>query len=145
MTIPAPSLQTRSFIAVDEGLDRIIRLDMPGSVLAWSVALQEKCRVLQLLDSRQVLGVTDRGYFILDGTHGSLLRRADLFSGGVISAQRLSDGRTFIAGLNLGEARGVCFVEVDPSDRPLRTVSFPGDYVRRSTLTSTDTILFTCR
>lgn len=144
MIIPAPCLQTRSFIAVDEGLDRIIRMNMPGSALSWTVALQDKCRVLQLLDSHRVLAVTDRGYIILDVGNGVLLRRADLFGGGVISAQRLPDGRTFVAGLNLGEARGVCFVELDPSDRLRRTVSFPGDYVRRSTLTATDTILFTC-
>jgi hypothetical protein len=44
----------------------------------------------------------------------------------------------------LHSAQSVTFVQVDETNRPVRSICFGGDYVRRATLTAADTILFTC-
>lgn len=144
MPVPALSPALRSFIAVDEGLDRLVRIKPAESTTGWTFPLQTKCRTLQLLQCGDVMAVTDSGYIEVDATRGTLLREAQIFPTGVVSAQRLPNGHTFFGGLNLNNAQGVTFVQINEADCPVRTVCFGGDYVRRSTLTSADTILFTC-
>lgn len=144
MSLPALDPKFLSLVAVDEGLDRLIRLcpDQPGC--EWTLPLKTKCRSLQVLPDGRLLVVTDQGWMEVLLRDGSVVRNRSLFPGGVISAQRLPGGETFCAGLNLMREHSVCFVVLDHDDKVAREVSFPGDYVRRSTLTEEDTILFTC-
>ena len=144
MSFPVLPPSTRSFIAVDEGLDRLIRVAPSEPSTEWTLPLEEKCRTLQLLPNGAILAVTDSGYMEVDINRGTIIRSVYLFSSGAISAQRLPNGHTFLGGINLDNARGVTFVQVDAENRPFRSVCFSGDYVRRSTLTPADTILFTC-
>ena len=137
----AASLQT--FIAIDEGLDRLIRVAPQQPLCVWTLPIAGKSRSLQRLADGTILAVTDTGYMEIDTDRGCVIRDVHFFKSGVISAERLPNGHTFFGGLNLGQT-GVTFVEIDAQNKPFRTVVFPGDYVRRSTPTLTDTILFTC-
>ncbi|MFT3781438.1 MAG: hypothetical protein QM790_05420 [Nibricoccus sp.] len=132
-----------SFAAIDEGLDRVIRVDPLRPQVEWTLPLPCKSRTLQRLSDGHLLAVTDTGYMEIDSDRGVVRRKVSRFPSGVISATRLPHGHTFLGGLNLGRT-GVTFDELDANDEVVRSVAFPGDYVRRATLTSADTILFTC-
>ena len=62
----------------------------------------------------------------------------------VISAERLGNGHTLLGGVGLTEANMIEFLELDSEDAPFRSTRFRGDYVRRSSAASANTILFTC-
>ena len=132
-------------IAVDEGLDRLVRLDLRSGSCVWMQALAGKSRSLQLIDGgRRVLAVSEQGWLEFDVATGRV--QADLrpFVGGVISVQRLARGETFCAGLDLLGSKGLCFARLSAKGRVEQSVRFEGDYVRRTLLTPQDTLLFTC-
>lgn len=130
-------------MAVDEGLDRLFRWDPAGDRMVWTMALPTKCRSLQRISESRLLVVNSEGYFEVDLNDGAVLRSVRLDSEGVLSVSRVHSVNTFVAGLNLARHRGLTFLELDEWDRPHRQVVFPGDYLRTSTLTDDDTILFT--
>ncbi len=131
------------FVAVDEGLDRLIRWEPTQDRIVWTTPLEMKCRTLQRISPSTILGVTDTGYFEVDIADGKILRQVKLESEGVIAASRCPNGTTMLTGINLAGQRGVTFAEYDNNSQLRRSVCFPGDYVRGSTLTEADTILFT--
>lgn len=131
------------FIAVDEGLDRLIRWEPTQDRIVWTTPLDMKCRTLQRISPSRILGVNDTGYFEADITDGTIMRQVRLENEGVIAASRRPNGNTMLTGINLAGQHGVTFAEYDANNRLQRSVCFPGDYVRGSTLTEADTILFT--
>jgi len=144
MILPALSPGLHAFVAVDEGLDRLICIESARPATKWTVPLKDKCRSIQLLLNGNIMAVTDSGYIEIETIRGTVVNEERIFPTGVISAQCLPNGHTFFGGLNLNNAHGVTFVQVDETNCPVRSICFGGDYVRRSTLTSSDTILFTC-
>lgn len=144
MNLPTISSAFQSFVAVDEGLDAIMRFDPHSRQNEWTVRLSEKCRSLQILPGRRLLTVCDTGYREMCLDTGSLVTEKRVCREGAISATRLANGHTFIGGLSLSESSGVSFLELDTDDHPVRAVCFGGKYVRRSTPTDAGTILFTC-
>jgi hypothetical protein len=144
MLPPPLSFLLPTFAAVDEGLDRILLFKRDSGEVVWSYPLKDKCRSLQWLPSGLLLAVCDTGYLEIDCHTGKLrheLRVADM---GVVSAERLTSGHTFLGGVGLTGANAIEFLEVDSVGTLLRSTRFPGDYVRRSTATWENTILFTC-
>ena len=120
MILPALSPGLQAFIAVDEGLDQLIRVAPSEPATEWTLPLKDKCRTLQLLPNGNVMAVTDSGYLEVEIIRGTIVSEAQLFPTGVISAQRLLNGHTFFGGLNLHSAQSVTFVQVDETNpRPL--------------------------
>ena len=132
-----------AFVAVDEGLDRLVRWEPAQDRIIWTTPLAMKCRTLQQISPSRILGATDTGYFEVDIADGKILRQVRLESEGVIAAFRCPNGTTLLTGINLAGQHGVTFSEYDNHSQLRRSVCYPGDYVRGSTLTEADTILFT--
>ena len=144
MSLPALSYSFPAFAAVDEGLDRILLVNRGAATIDWTHPLKEKCRSLQWLSSGRLLGVCDTGYLEIDSKTGKLCRELRAANSGVISAERLGNGHTLLGGVGLTEANMIEFLELDSEDAPFRSTRFRGDYVRRSSAASANTILFTC-
>ncbi len=121
----------------------MIRVDPQNPSREWRIPLPTKSRSLQALSDDLLVLASDSGYAEIDAVSGKIIRQNDVFETGVISTERLSNGNTFVGGTNLG-AKGVSFIELDKANQQVRSVAFPGDYVRRSSLTPADTILYTC-
>jgi hypothetical protein len=132
-----------SFIGVDEGLDRLFRWSAESQRVEWSQPLKSKCRSLQKISDQRVLAVHDRGFAEIDAATGAGVEDRRLETGGVISATRVSDGGTVLAGLNLAGLAGICFVDHDGAGRVRRTMNVPGDYVRCCSITPQNTLLYT--
>ncbi|MFT3784203.1 MAG: hypothetical protein QM790_19515 [Nibricoccus sp.] len=138
-----PPLSVQSLVLIDEGLDILTKISTRASGCEWTSPLTGKSRSLQRISRNTLLAVTDFGYVEIDDVNGEVVRTETLFQGGVISAQRMDNGNTFFGGLNLTGGKGVSFVDMDSNKQITRSVCFGGDYVRCSTLTPADTILFT--
>ncbi|MFT3868764.1 MAG: hypothetical protein QM715_09705 [Nibricoccus sp.] len=143
MSPPPLSFPLPPFGAVDEGLDRILFFDRGAQEVVWTYPLKDKCRSLQWLPSGVLLAVCETGVLEIDVRTGQLQNELRVANAGVISAERLSNGRTFVGGLGLTESNTIEFLEVDSHCALFRSVRFPGDYVRRASSTWEDTILFT--
>jgi hypothetical protein len=133
-----------SLIAVDEGLDRIVRLDPTRAQPSWTIPLEGKCRKIQALGDSSILAVSETGFIEIDINTGVITREKNIYSEGVVSLERLPNGHTVFCGVSLGGASGVSFTQFDSDFHLVRSVSFPGDYVRYCSLTDKDTILFSC-
>ena len=144
MPVPPLAFSLPAFAAVDEGLDRILLINRSTGKIDWVYPLEEKCRSLQWLPSGRLLAVCDVGYVELDCKTGGLCRKVQVARGGVVSVERLGNGHTLLGGVGLTEANTVEFCELDSTDTLCRSARFPGNYVRRSSATSANTILFTC-
>ena len=144
MSLATLSYSFPAFAAVDEGLDRILLVNRDAATIDWIHPLKEKCRSLQWLPSGRLLAVCDTGYMEIDGKTGELCRELRAAYSGVISAERLGNGHTLLGGVGLTEANMIEFFELDSKDALFRSTRFRGDYVRRSSATSENTILFTC-
>jgi len=144
MPPPPLSFSLPPFAVVDEGLDHILFFKRGSGEVAWTYPLKEKCRSLQWLPSGLLLAVCDTGFLEINCNTGQLQNAVRVAANGVISAERLSNGHTFLGGVGLTEANAIEFQEVDSIGTRFRSTRFPGDYVRRSSATLENTILFTC-
>ncbi|MFT3868454.1 MAG: hypothetical protein QM715_08150 [Nibricoccus sp.] len=141
---PRLSSHVSRFIGIDEGRNKLLKFSPANPQKEWCISITGKSRTLQTLDENRLLMVSDTGFSEIDTTNGEMLSETKCCSSGVISAFRLQSGHTFIGGLDLFNRKGVTFAELDSHTKLVRQTTFPGDYVRRATLTATDTILFTC-
>jgi hypothetical protein len=132
-----------SFVGVDEGLDQLFRWSAKDQRVEWMQPLKSKCRSLQRIAEQRILAVHDAGFVEIDLATGAGVEEHRLEAGGVISAIRLPDGGTVLAGLKLNGRTGVGFVDYDSMGKLRRTVNFPGDYVRCCSVTDRDTVLYT--
>lgn len=144
MPPPPLSFSLPSFAAVDEGLDRILLFRRDSGNVAWTYPLKDKCRSLQWLPSDLLIAVCDTGFLEIDCHTGQLRHALCVADAGVISAERLSNGHTLLGGVGLTKANEIEFLEVDSIGTLFRSAQFPGDYVRRSSATFENTILFAC-
>jgi len=144
MPPPPLSFCVHPFAAVDEGLDRILRFDQGLGEIAWTYPLKEKCRSLQWLPSGVLLAACDTGFLEIDSASGQLRRTKRIADTGVISVERLSNGHTLLGGVGLTKSDTIEFLELDSRGTLFRSTQFSGDYVRRSSATRQNTILFTC-
>lgn len=144
MPPPPLSFPLPTFAAVDEGLDQILLFERDSGKIAWTYPLKNKCRSLQWLPSGLLLAVCDTGYLEIECDTGQLRHELRVADTGVVSAKRLANGHTVLAAIGLTEANVIEFREIDSIGTVFRSTRFPGDYVRRSSATPENTILFTC-
>lgn len=131
------------FVGVDEGLDQLFRWSAERRRVEWFQPLRSKCRTLQKISDQRILAVHDCGFAEIDVATGACVQDCRLEAGGVISAIRLTEERTVLAGLNLAGLTGICFIEYDALGNLRRWVSVPGDYVRCCSVTPQNTLLYT--
>lgn len=131
------------FVAIDEGLDRLFRWSPDEDRFEWSVLLAHKSRTLLKAGPDLLWGASPRGYFELGTNSGEIREKTLIDSGEVFSLIRTKQGGPLLAGLNLEGQSGVCFMDFSEDLRLLRRCCLAGDYIRGSSLTEADTLLYT--
>jgi hypothetical protein len=95
----------------------------------WSVTVPAG-RDLQIVGGRRVMIGTENGYEERSVDDGSLTGGVSSFSG-TLTAHRLHNNNTLLAGIDFQGGQGIVLVEVDASGGEVRRVEYPDfDYVR---------------
>jgi hypothetical protein len=144
------------FIAIDEGLSNLFRVDESDPSKDWLVHIGHPLpRDMQLEGGGKLLISDDQGYCEYDIATGRRLKDVSIYHD-VSSARRLPNGHLLLFGvdfnrkkLNKGHAevgdptgRHVLMVEYDSDGREIRQCDYVGDYLRLARATSTGTYLF---
>ena len=130
------------FIAIDEGLGNLLRVDENDPARNWRVPIgHSRPRDLQLIGRGRLLLSHERGYCEYELATGRRLYDLATFSN-VSSARRLASGDTLIAYAVEKPPAGVFVVELDARSRVVGQVVYPGNYVRLMRATAQGTFLF---
>jgi hypothetical protein len=132
------------FIAIDEGLSNLMRIDEKEPAKNWLVHISKAHpRDLQLVGNGRLLVSHDQGYSEYDLRTGQLLKDISLYHD-VSSVRRFPNGHTLIVGVDLdlpkknkgdnplGDPTGrhVIFADFDASDHLVSRITYVGDYSR---------------
>lgn len=144
--LPPPTVWAEAirhnFIAVDEGLQNILRIDQFEHGHDWMAPVRHaRPRDLQLIGSGRLLVSHEKGYEEIDLSTGRLDLDAIKYAN-VSSARRLVNGNTLVVYSLEGRKMGVCVAELNRQLHELRAVTYPGDYVRLMRQTDRGTFLF---
>lgn len=131
-----------SFLAIDEGHQRISLVDLAQGGIVWTtdLAAYPLARDMQRLGPGRALVGYDGGCFEIDIATGVILAVCGGRTG-VTAATRLADGRTLLAGHDLDGAGGVNVLTLGPEHQLLHTARRDGDYVRLMRTTPQGTYL----
>ena len=132
----------RHFLLRDEGLSQMSYIDMANPAANWYLPVPPG-RDIQLVGNGRFLLGTGNGYEERDIRTGNKLFELTTFTG-TISAHRLRNGHTLLAGLNWQGKQGIVLVEVDENGTVIRTIAYAGfTYVRLVRETPSGTYLVT--
>ena len=132
----------RRFILRDEGLSQLAFIDLANASANWYVAVPPG-RDLQLVGNGRVLIGTGTGYEEREIATGKKMFELTSYPG-TLSARRLRNGNTLLAGLDWQGKKGIVLVETDSSGTIKNLASFPEfNYVRLVRETSSGTFLIT--
>lgn len=134
---------TQRLLAIDEGRQHLHLIDTRNPDAGWRRDMADfpLPRALQRIGPQRVLVGFDRGFVELDIDTGSVLRVCERWTG-VTAVQRLDDGSTLVAGMDLGGIPNS--IDVLTLDRDLKVVAHvrrDGDYVRGMTRTANGYLL----
>ncbi|MEJ7828316.1 MAG: hypothetical protein WKF91_08980 [Segetibacter sp.] len=140
--VKAPDYKARKLLLRDEGLSQLSYIDIANPNANWFVAVPAG-RDIQLVGSGRVLIGTGNGYEEREIATGNKVHELTSLPG-TVTARRLPNGNTLMAGINLQGKQGIVLVEVDKSGNIQRTVAYAGfDYVRLVRETVSGTFLIT--
>jgi hypothetical protein len=132
----------RKLILRDEGLSQLSLEDIGNPKANWYLKVPPG-RDLQLVGKGLILLGTGTGYEEREIATGKKVKELTSFEG-TISARRLRNGNTLLAGLNWQEKQGVVLVEVDGNGKIQRTIAYPElNFVRIVRETPDGTFLIT--
>ena len=138
----ATDYSNRRLILRDEGLSQLSYVDLANEKNNWYVAVPVG-RDLQLVGNSRVLIGTGTGFEERDIATGKKVFELTSYNG-TVSARRLRNGHTLLAGVDWQEKKGITLVELDANGAQRRSVSFPEfDYVRLVRETVSGTFLIT--
>jgi hypothetical protein len=138
----SPNYNTRKLLLRDEGLSQLSYIDIANPKANWVVPVPAG-RDIQLVGNGRVLIGTRNGYEEREITTGNKVHELTSFPG-TVTARRLRNGNTLLAGINWQGKQGIVLVEVDKNGNILRTISYAGfDYVRLVRETVSGTFLIT--
>lgn len=124
-----PNYNARKLLLRDEGLSQLSYIDIANPNANWFVPVPAG-RDIQLVGSGRVLIGTGNGYEEREIATGNKVYELTSFPG-TITARRLRNGNTLLAGINWQGKQGIVLVEVDKSSNIQRTIAYIGfDYVR---------------
>jgi hypothetical protein len=130
------------FIAVDEGLGNVIRVDQSGVGHDWITPVGHlRPRDLQLVGGGRLLLSHEKGYAEFDLATGRKVLDVASYSN-VSSARRLENGHTLVAYAVEGKPKGIIVAELDGHLAEVAVTTYPGDYVRLMRQTARGTFLF---
>lgn len=137
-----PNYNTRKLLLRDEGLSQLSYIDIANPNANWYVPVPAG-RDIQLAGSGRVLIGTGNGYEEREISTGNKVYELTTFPG-TITARRLRNGNTLLAGINWQGKQGIVLIEVDKSGNIESTISYAGfDYVRLVRETVSGTFLIT--
>ena len=132
----------RRLLLRDEGLSQLSYVNLADPNSNWYVPVPAG-RDMQLVGSGRVLIGTGNGYEEREVTTGKKVYELTSFSG-TVSARRLKNGNTLLAGVNWQGKQGIVLAEVDKNGSVNRVIAFPGfNYVRLIRETVTGNFLVT--
>jgi hypothetical protein len=139
------------FVAIDEGLGRLLYVNEYDSTTNWIDTLNRKVsgdtlsafRDMQLVGNNRILIGHNRGYTEYDLTTGAVKKQLITYDS-VSSVRRLPGGYTLLAGVDLDTSHGVIILKLDSTDKIVKRITFPGTYVRLIRQTSTGTFMMAC-
>jgi hypothetical protein len=130
------------FIAVDEGLGNVLRVNQSGAGHDWITPVGHlRPRDLQLVGGNRLLLSHEKGYAEFDLATGKRLLDVATYSN-VSSARRLENGHTLVAYAVEGKPEGIFVAELDGHQAEVAVTTYPGDYVRLMRQTAHGTFLF---
>jgi len=132
------------FLAIDEGLARLLHVDENDASKDWSVPIgHPQARDMQLVGNGRVLIGHHQGWSEFEIATGRVLFE---FTGykGVTAARRQANGHTVLAGVDIAGATGVVILELDEKNQEIHRAIYPGDYVRLIRQTGQGTFLMSC-
>lgn len=147
---------SHDFLAIDEGLGNLLRIDENNAAHNWLVPVgHHLARDMQLEGNGLVLISHDQGYAEFEVATGKKINDVAKYHD-VSSARRLPNGNLLLAGVDfdgikknkghsaVGDPTGrhVLVVEYDPSGKAVHRVTYVGDYLRLIRITAADTYLF---
>ena len=141
--IPLAAEIRHDFIAIDEGLAQLLRVNESDPSKNWIVKIAPAApagverspewnvaaRDMQLVGGNRILVSHDAGYTEFDIATGKICAEIATYQG-VATARRLPSGHTLIAGVGLDGSRGVVVLEIDETNTIHHKTVFPGDYIR---------------
>ncbi|MRV70289.1 hypothetical protein GJ700_00955 [Duganella sp. FT92W] len=136
---------TQQLLAIDEGRQRLHLIDTQNPEAGWSRDMADfpLPRALQRISPQRVLVGFDRGFVELDIETGDVLHVCERWTG-VTAVQRLDDGCTLVAGMDLdGGNNGINLLKLDRDLYLMAGVRREGDYVRGMTRTDSGYLLCT--
>lgn len=132
------------FLAIDEGLARLLHVDETDPANDWSVPIgHPQARDMQLIGNGRVLIGHHHGWSEFDIATGEVCFECARYEG-ITAVRRQPDGGSFLFGVDIAGIPGVGFVELDAAGREIRKVRYEGDYVRLVRQTSRGTVLMSC-
>ena len=132
------------FLAIDEGLARLLHVDEWHPENDWSVPIgHPQARDMQLIGNGRVLIGHHHGWSEFEISTGKVLFECSRYEG-ITAVRRQADGGTFLFGVDIAGINGVGFVELDADGHEIRRVRYEGDYVRLVRQTSRGTLLMSC-
>jgi hypothetical protein len=141
---PQRSSVLHEFLAIDEGLSRLLHIDESEPSRDWMVPIgHPQARDMQIVGDGRVLIGHHHGWSEFEISSGRLLFE---FTGyeGVTAVRRQPGGQTIVAGVDIAGASGVVVIELDAGHAEVRRVVYPGDYVRLIRQTEQGTLLMSC-
>jgi len=138
-------VMTQRLLAIDEGRQRLHLIDTHNPDAGWSRDMADfpLPRALQRISPQRALVGYDRGFIEVDIDTGEVLRVCERWTG-VTAVQRLDDGSTLVAGMDLdGGQNGIHILKLDRDLYLMDSVHREGDYVRGMTCTGSGYLLCT--
>ncbi len=138
------SVIRHEFLAIDEGLARLLHIDENDPSKDWIVPIgHPQARDMQLVGDGRILIGHHHGWSEFEIASGRVLFE---FTGydGVTAVRRQPNGHTIIAGVDIAGATGVVILELDETNTEIHRAIYPGDYVRLIRQTRQGTFLMSC-
>ncbi len=142
MAKQSPDYKKRRLLLRDEGLSQLSYIDLANPKSNWFVKVPSG-RDLQLVGNGRVLIGTGNGYEEYEITTGKKVFELASFPG-TISARRLRNGNTILAGSDWQGKHGIILLEVDKNGTIQRQIIYPAHtYLRLVRETVSGTFLIT--
>lgn len=136
------SRSKRRFLLRDEGLSQLTLINLGDSTANWQVKVPTG-RDMQLVGAGRVLIGTGNGYEERDIKTGKKVFELTSFPG-TISARRLKNGNTMLAGMDWQGKTGIVLAEVDANGKVQKLIQYPPHtYLRLVRETTSGTFLIT--
>jgi hypothetical protein len=125
----AANSQQHKLLLRDEGISKLSYVDLAKPDKNWYVTVPAG-RDIQLVGKGRVLIGTATGYEERLIATGEKVAEITSFNG-TITARRLKNGNTLLAGLNWQDKKGIVLLETDAAGRIIQTINYPDyPYVR---------------